>query len=287
MNICTTREDMLAQSAAWKTTGLSVCLVPTMGNLHDGHLSLLEIAATHSDKVIASIYVNPLQFAPSEDFDNYPRTHKADLNKLAATGLCDAVFMPETMYEDGYATTIFPGNLADGLEGASRPHFFTGVTTVVNQLFEQTNADKAVFGEKDFQQLRVIQQMVHDRHMRTQVIAAPTLREADGLAMSSRNSYLNTAQRAQAPALYQALQKAAEGLRAGDEVAKILRAAEQDLAAAGFDSVDYFILCAADTLTPLMKLEKRLNLAAGGIAETVLLAAARIGDVRLIDNLRV
>ena len=287
MNICTTREEMLAQSAAWKTTGQSVCLVPTMGNLHDGHLSLLEVATTHSDKVIASIYVNPLQFAPSEDFDNYPRTYEADLNKLAATGLCDAVFMPETMYEDGYATKIVPGSLAVGLEGASRPHFFTGVATVVNQLFEQTNADKAVFGEKDFQQLRVIQQMVHDRHLRTKVIAAPTLREADGLAMSSRNSYLNTTQRARAPALYQALQKAAEGLHAGSEVAKILRAAKQDLAAAGFDSVDYFILCAADTLAPLMKLENRLNLAAGRTAEAVLLAAARIGDVRLIDNLRV
>ena len=287
MNICTTREEMLAQSAAWKTTGQSVCLVPTMGNLHDGHLSLLEVATTHSDKVIASIYVNPLQFAPSEDFDNYPRSYEADLNKLAATGLCDAVFMPETMYEDGYANKIIPGSLSVGLEGASRPHFFTGVATVVNQLFEQTNADKAVFGEKDFQQLRVIQQMVHDRHLRTKVIAAPTLREADGLAMSSRNSYLNTTQRARAPALYQALQKAAEGLHAGSEVAKILRAAKQDLAAAGFDSVDYFILCAADTLAPLMKLENRLNLAAGRTAEAVLLAAARIGDVRLIDNLRV
>ncbi len=162
MNICTTREEMLAQSAAWKTAGQSVCLVPTMGNLHDGHLSLLEVAATHSDKVITSIYVNPLQFAPSEDFDKYPRTQSADLDKLAATAICDAVFMPETMYEDGHATKIFPGSLADGLEGANRPHFFTGVATVVNQLFEQTDADKAVFGEKDFQQLRVIQQMVLD-----------------------------------------------------------------------------------------------------------------------------
>lgn len=287
MNICTSREEMLAKSAAWNTAGQSVCLVPTMGNLHDGHLSLLEVATAHADKVIASIYINPLQFAPSEDFDKYPRTHKADLDKLAATGLCDAVFMPETMYEDGYVTKISPGSLADGLEGASRPHFFTGVATVVNQLFEQTNADKAVFGEKDFQQLRVIQQMVHDRHLRTEVIAAPTLREADGLAMSSRNGYLNPTQRARAPALYQALQKAAEGLYTGDDVAGILRAAKQDLAAAGFDSVDYFILCAADTLAPLMKLENRLNLAGCRTAGAVLLAAARIGDVRLIDNLQI
>ena len=287
MNIYTTREEMLAQSAAWKTTGQSVCLVPTMGNLHDGHLSLLEVAAAHSDKVITSIYVNPLQFAPSEDFDKYPRTQSADLDKLAATALCDAVFMPETMYEDGHATKIFPGSLADGLEGANRPHFFTGVATVVNQLFEQTDADKAVFGEKDFQQLRVIQQMVLDRHIQIEVIAAPTLREADGLAMSSRNGYLTTTQRARAPALFQALQKAAKSLHAGVEVAKILSAAKKDLIAKGFDSVDYFILCAADTLAPLTELKNKSILAAGGTDVAVLLAAARIGNVRLIDNLRV
>ena len=261
--------------------------MPTMGNLHDGHLSLLEVAATHSDKVITSIYVNPLQFAPSEDFDKYPRTQSADLDKLAATALCDAVFMPETMYEDGPATKIFPSSLADGLEGASRPHFFTGVATVVNQLFEQTDADKAVFGEKDFQQLRVIQQMVLDRHLQIEVIAAPTLREADGLAMSSRNGYLTTTQRAQAPALFQALQKAEKSLHAGVEVAKVLSAAKKDLIAKGFDSVDYFILCAADTLAPLTELKNKSILAAGGTDVAVLLAAARIGDVRLIDNLRV
>ena len=287
MNICTTREEMLAQSATWKTNGQIVCLVPTMGNLHEGHLSLLKVAAAHADKVVTSIYVNPLQFAPSEDFDKYPRTQSADLDKLAATRLCDAVFMPETMYEQGDANKIFPSSLANGLEGASRPHFFTGVATVVNQLFEQTDVNKAVFGEKDFQQLRVIQQMVLDRHMQTEIIAAPTLREADGLAMSSRNSYLTTTQRARAPALFQALQKAAKSLHAGVEVAKILSAAKKDLIAKGFDSVDYFILCAADTLAPLMELKNKSILAASGTDGAVLLAAARIGDVRLIDNLRV
>ena len=158
---------------------------------------------------------------------------------------------------------------------------------MVNQLFEQTDADKAVFGEKDFQQLRVIQQMVLDRHIQIEVIAAPTLRETDGLAMSSRNGYLTPTQRAQAPALYQALQKAAESLYAGVEVAKTLSTAQQDLVATGFDSVDYFILCAADTLAPLRKLKNKSNLAAGGTDKAVLLAAAQIGDVRLIDNLRV
>ena len=288
MNICTTHKEILAQSTAWKNAGQSVCLVPTMGNLHDGHLSLLEVAAANADKVIASIYVNPLQFAPSEDFDKYPRTHQADLGKLAATGLCDIVFMPQTMYPDGHATEISPAGVARGLEGASRPHFFTGVATVVYQLFIQTDADMAVFGEKDFQQLRVIQQMVHDLNMHIRVIAAPTLREADGLAKSSRNGYLNTKQRAQAPALYKTMQQAAEKLRAGDAVTTVSAEAQVALLAAGFDSVDYFELRAADTLAPVTQLNKRADgQQSGGNVGIVLLAAARIGDVRLIDNLRV
>ena len=290
MNVYTTREEMLDQSAAWKDAGQSVCLVPTMGNLHEGHLSLLEVAKAHADKVITSIYVNPLQFAPSEDFDKYPRTYQADLDKLAATGLCDAVFMPQRMYADSHATEICPHGVAQGLEGASRPHFFTGVATVVFQLFIQTDADKAVFGEKDFQQLRVIQQMVSDLHMRTQVIAAPTLREADGLAMSSRNGYLDATQRAQAPALYQTLQEAANRLRAGGAVEAVLATAKDALTSAGFDSVDYFELCTADNLFPITQLKNKGDRAADSSASdsmAVLLVAANIGDVRLIDNLRV
>lgn len=287
MKIFTTSKEILAQSAAWKAAGQSVCLVPTMGNLHEGHLSLLEVAATRADKVITSIYVNPLQFAPSEDFDKYPRTHQADMEKLTSIGLCDAVFMPKTMFENDSATRVFPSALANSLEGASRPHFFIGVVTVVYQLFKQTDADKAVFGEKDFQQLRVIQQMVLDHHLQTEVIAAPTLREPDGLAMSSRNGYLDTIQRAQAPALYRTLQQAAEELRAGVEVPKVLTAAKQGLAAAGFDKVDYFDLCAADTLTPVTHLVKRSDCLADGRDGAVLLAAARIGNIRLIDNMRI
>ena len=277
MNICTTREEMLAQSAAWKTTGQSVCLVPTMGNLHDGHLSLLELAAAHSDKVITSIYVNPLQFAPSEDFDKYPRTQSADLDKLAATAICDAVFMPETMYGDGHATKIFPGSLADSLEGASRPHFFTGVVTVVNQLFEQTDADKAVFGEKDFQQLRVIQQMVLDRHLQIEVIAAPTLREADGLAMSSRNGYLAPAERQIAPILYQIMQETADQIRGGTPVDTVLSQACNKILASGFSTIDYFRYCNAQTLAK----------ADSHIETGMLLAATHLGKVRLIDQLKV
>lgn len=296
MKICTSREEMLAVSTGWAADGQTVCLVPTMGNLHDGHLSLLDIAARHGERVITSIYVNPLQFAPHEDFNSYPRTVQADLDKLAATGKCDAVFMPQTMYGHGHATSITPGGAAEGLESVSRPHFFVGVATVVYQLFVQTAAQKAIFGEKDFQQLRVIQQMVRDLHMGIEVIPAPTVREADGLAMSSRNSYLDDQQRAAAPALYQALQEAAEALRGGDVagVDKVLADAEAAVLAAGFTKVEYMALCDADRLTPVTRAQKSGadeeradKKGAAGCEEMVLLAAARIGDIRLIDNVRV
>ena len=296
MKICTSREEMLAVSTGWAADGQTVCLVPTMGNLHDGHLSLLDIAARHGERVITSIYVNPLQFAPHEDFNSYPRTVQADLDKLAATGKCDAVFMPQTMYGHGNATSITPGGAAEGLESVSRPHFFVGVATVVYQLFVQTAAQKAIFGEKDFQQLRVIQQMVRDLHMGIEVIPAPTVREADGLAMSSRNSYLDNQQRAAAPALYQALQEAAEALRGGDVagVDKVLADAEAAVLAAGFTKVEYMALCDADRLTPVTRAQKSGadeeradKKGAAGCEEMVLLAAARIGDIRLIDNVLV
>ena len=296
MKICTSREEMLAVSTGWAADGQTVCLVPTMGNLHDGHLSLLDIAARHGERVITSIYVNPLQFAPHEDFNSYPRTVQADLDKLAATGKCDAVFMPQTMYGHGHATSITPGGAAEGLESVSRPHFFVGVATVVYQLFVQTAAQKAIFGEKDFQQLRVIQQMVRDLHMGIEVIPAPTVREADGLAMSSRNSYLDVQQRAAAPALYQALQEAAEALRGGDVagVDKVLADAEAAVLAAGFTKVEYMALCDADRLTPVTRAQKSGadeeradKKSAAGCEEMVLLAAARIGDIRLIDNVLV
>ena len=301
MKICTSREEMLAVSTGWAADGQTVCLVPTMGNLHDGHLSLLDIAARNAERVITSIYVNPLQFAPHEDFNSYPRTVQADLDKLAATGKCDAVFMPQTMYGHGHATSITPGGAAEGLESISRPHFFEGVATVVYQLFVQTGAQKAIFGEKDFQQLRVVQQMVRDLHMGIEVIPAPTVREADGLAMSSRNSYLDDQQRAAAPALYQALQEAAEALRGGDVagVDKVLADAEAAVLAAGFGSVDYMALCDADRLTPVTRAQESGadqaradekgadKKGAAGCEDMVLLAAARIGDIRLIDNVRV
>lgn len=302
MKICTTRQEMLALSRSWADDGQTVCLVPTMGNLHDGHLSLLDIAADSADKVITSIYVNPLQFAKGEDFDTYPRTTQDDLDKLAASGKCHAVFMPQTMYEDGHATHIRPEGAALGLESTSRPHFFEGVATVVFQLFVQTAAHWAVFGEKDFQQLRVIQQMVRDLHMGIDIIAAPTVREADGLAMSSRNSYLDDQQRAAAPVLYQALQEAADAIRNARDPAVVLAEANERLRAAGFTSIDYLSLCEASTLAPLDQLHPGRDASADDAGEhgdqhedehgdehedAVLLAAARLGDVRLIDNVKV
>ena len=296
MKICTSREEMLAVSTGWAADGQTVCLVPTMGNLHDGHLSLLDIAARNAQRVITSIYVNPLQFAPHEDFNSYPRSVQADLDKLAATSKCDAVFMPQTMYGHGHATSITPGGAAEGLESVSRPHFFEGVATVVYQLFVQTAAQKAIFGEKDFQQLRVIEQMVRDLHMGIEVIPAPTVRETDGLAMSSRNGYLDDQQRAAAPALYQALQEAAEAVRSGDVsgVDKVLADAEAAVLAAGFTKVEYMALCDANRLTPVTRAQESGadqrgsdKKGAAGCEEMVLLAAARIGDIRLIDNVRV
>ena len=303
MKICTTRQEILALSKTWAAQGDTVCLVPTMGNLHDGHLSLLTLAAQNAERVITSIYVNPLQFAQGEDFDTYPRTVQDDLDKLMASGKCDAVFMPQTMYENSHATHIRPEGAALGLESTSRPHFFEGVATVVYQLFVQTGAQKAIFGEKDFQQLRVIQQMVDDLHMDIEIIAAPTVREADGLAMSSRNGYLKEKDRAAAPALYQALKDAAEALQAlpggsgrRAETKMVLAEATAHVTAAGFTSVDYLALCDADTLAPLDRLpsgeedvrgDRNGDGARPVQTRAVLLAAARIGDVRLIDNIRV
>ncbi|MGB1474062.1 MAG: pantoate--beta-alanine ligase, partial [Candidatus Puniceispirillaceae bacterium] len=212
MKILQNRQEIEDLLASWKQRGLRIGVVPTMGNLHAGHLSLLETISGKADKIITTIYVNPMQFAQGEDFDMYPRTHEADFEKLRAAGGCDAVFIPEQMYESGHATAISPAGVALGYEAKTRPHFFGGVATIVLKLFQQTGADVAIFGEKDYQQLQVIRQMVRDLDLQVEIIASPTIREADGLAMSSRNGYLNAIQRAQAPALYQALQQAADRL---------------------------------------------------------------------------
>src|SRR5215472_15284138 len=204
----------------------SIALVPTMGALHDGHVSLVRLAKRRAKRVIVSIFVNPTQFAPTEDFGSYPRTWKVDVAKLAAEKV-DVIWHPEvkTMYRDGFATQIVPeGPAIAGLEDRFRPHFFGGVATVVGKLFTQCRPDIAIFGEKDFQQLRVVTRMAHDLDLGVKVIGSRTVRERDGLAMSSRNVYLSAEERAVAPALYRAMKESARRLKEGSDIATAMAA---------------------------------------------------------------
>lgn len=269
------------QVKTWRQQGLTVGLVPTMGNLHAGHLSLVNLAKQQADKVVASVFVNPLQFGPNEDFDRYPRTLEQDERLLAQQG-CDLLFAPsvEEMYPNGEIQTkvCAAPALAEILEGAQRPGHFDGVTTVVAKLFNIIQPDLAVFGQKDFQQYRVIEQMVEDLSYPIQLVRAPIAREADGLAMSSRNQYLTAEQRAVAPQLYKTLQALCEELKMLlDEPALLeqrLRQAQTDLLEAGFDAVDYLELRDALTLAPAVA-QTRIG---------VLLVVARLGNTRLLDN---
>ena len=278
MKILEAASDMRAQSAAWRRAGERIGFVPTMGNLHAGHLSLVERARQRADRVVVSIFVNPLQFGPHEDFERYPRTFEADVEKLAALGV-DAVFHPavETMYPRWPQPTVVRADpdLAARWEGAARPGHFDGVTTVVLKLFNLVQPDVAVFGQKDYQQWRILSRMVEDLDVPVEMVRAPIAREQDGLAMSSRNQYLDARQRAIAPALYATLRRTAEALLAGSPVADALEAGTARLQEAGFDAVDYLALCDGDTLEPLAVVRPG----------AVLLAAARLGTTRLLDNL--
>jgi len=266
------------RSAGWRGDGLTSALVPTMGSLHDGHLALVQAAREAADRVIVSIFVNPTQFAPSEDFAAYPRNMDADLARLARAGV-DAVFAPTTdeMYPEGFSTTVSLGGPAAGLEGDFRPHFFQGVATVVAKLFLATQPDIAVFGEKDYQQLLVVQRMAADLNIPVQVRGHPTQREPDGLAMSSRNAYLSSAERSIAPRLHRALQSAARAIRAGRGPDAAVAGARQSLAEAGF-TVDYVALRNAGTLAEVIDVASE---------PLRLLAAAKLGRTRLIDNIAV
>ena len=277
MKILRNKYEMAAQFILWKKAGLRIGIVPTMGNLHDGHLSLLNSLEGRADKIVTTIYVNPLQFAPNEDFNVYPRTHEQDFAKLCETGKCDAIFLPEHMYEEGHATTIHPAGVALGYETEFRPHFFQGVATIVHKLFQQTGADIAVFGEKDYQQLQVIRQMVADLDLSVEILASPTIRETDGLAMSSRNGYLAPAERQIAPILYQIMQETADQIRGGTPVDTVLSQACSKILASGFSTIDYFRYCNAQTLAK----------ADSHIETGMLLAATHLGKVRLIDQLKV
>ena len=269
----------------------SVALVPTMGALHDGHVSLVRLAKRRADKVVVSIFVNPTQFAPSEDFASYPRTWKDDVAKLAAEKV-DLIWHPDAkaMYPEGFATRIVPeGAAIVGLEDRFRPHFFGGVATVVAKLFTQCRPDTAIFGEKDFQQLRVVAQMAGDLDLGVRVIGARTVRERDGLAMSSRNVYLTDQERRTAPVLYRALKDVAARLRAGDRIPSAIADGAAMISTAGFE-LDYLEVRHADTLAPIVSSNGRVKDGGkdGNKNEPKrILVAARLGTVRLIDNIAV
>jgi pantoate--beta-alanine ligase len=257
----------------------TTALVPTMGALHDGHVSLVRLAKRRASKVIVSIFVNPAQFAPSEDFGSYPRTWKSDVARLTAENV-DLIWNPDVkaMYPAGFATRILTdGPATVGLEDRFRPHFFGGVTTVVGKLFTQVRPDFAIFGEKDFQQLRVVTRMAADLDLGVRVVGSKTVRERDGLAMSSRNVYLSPQERRAAPVLYRAMKESGARLRAGDEIEAAMAGGAELIAGAGF-ALDYFEVRHAETLAPITS-------ATDGPMR--ILVAARIGKTRLIDNIGV
>ena len=269
-------DDLRARVAAWKREGLRVGFVPTMGNLHAGHFSLVELARRHAERVVVSVFVNPTQFGPGEDFDRYPRTPEADAAGLAEAG-ADAVWMPsvETMYPHGADAAVqvrVPG-VTEVLEGAHRPGHFDGVATVVARLLNQVQPDVAVFGRKDYQQLAVIRYLVEDLAMPVRIEAGATLREADGLAMSSRNQYLSPAQRQVAPTIHATLEWMRQSAVEGNPLASIESGARDRLEQSGF-AVDYAVV-----RTPGLACTD-----AGG-GPRVALIAARLGATRLIDNL--
>jgi pantoate--beta-alanine ligase len=271
--------SLRARVAAWRASGARIGLVPTMGALHAGHLSLVSEAKTRADRIVMSIFVNPTQFAANEDFATYPRTVQADVEAFARAG-GDLVFAPDvaTVYPSGFVTTVsLQGPATAGLEDKFRPDHFAGVATVVAKLLLMAKPDLAIFGEKDFQQLAVIRQMVRDLDLEADIVGAPTVRDADGLALSSRNVYLTPQERAMAPRLHQTLQSAGAAMRDGRPIDAAVITAQDALIAAGF-AVDYVAARHAATLAPIT------SLAEGPVR---LLAAARLGTTRLIDNIAV
>jgi len=271
--------DALNQAlAALRADGGRIAFVPTMGALHAGHMALIAEARTRVDHVVASIYVNPTQFGADEDLDAYPRREGADAAMLEKDGVA-ILWAPDaaTMYPEGLAASVAAGAVGEDLDGAARPGHFDGVATVVARLFDQVKPDVALFGEKDYQQLAVIRQMVRDLALPVEILGVPTQRDADGLALSSRNTYLSDEERLAARTLPRALGEAAQAIAEGGDVTDALDKARARLAAAGFDPIDYVALRDAETLAPMTALDRPARL----------LAAARIGRTRLIDNLPV
>lgn len=272
--------DLRAIVQNWRREGHQVGLVPTMGALHDGHLSLARAALKRTSRVIMSIFVNPTQFAPGEDLDSYPRTFEDDVAKFADAG-GHVIWAPtlDQMYPEGFATRVQPEGSALGLETDFRPHFFGGVATVCCKLFMQALPDYAMFGEKDYQQLCVVRQMVRDLDLPLEIVGCPTVRESDGLAMSSRNAYLSAAERSAAIAIYDAIKMVSADAAAGGDIAASCSKAESLMRDAGFSTVDYLAVCDAETLERLERLKD-------GQSARVL-AAAWLGKTRLIDNVAV
>jgi pantoate--beta-alanine ligase len=277
LEIVNTIAALREQVAAWRREERSVGMVPTMGALHAGHLALIRAAQEQTDRIVVTLFVNPTQFGPSEDLSTYPRDEAADQDKLIEAA-ADLLFAPtaEEMYPAGFDTKILVGGTAAGLETEYRPHFFIGVATVVAKLLLAGLPDRAFFGEKDYQQLLVVKQLVRDLNIPTEIVGCPTVREADGLALSSRNAYLSAEERARAPALYATLRETAERLRAGD-AGKAIAAGRRVLEEAGF-IVDYFEARNAETLAPVREWRTE---------PLRLLAAAKLGQTRLIDNVAV
>ncbi|GJD29055.1 Pantothenate synthetase [Methylobacterium adhaesivum] len=265
-----------AQVAAWRAAGERVVLVPTMGALHAGHLALVARARELGRRTVASIFVNPTQFGPTEDFSRYPRDTETDLALLAEAG-ADAAYLPDvaTMYPPGFSTRVEVDEVSQGLCGAFRPGHFSGVATVVTKLLNQVQPDIALFGEKDYQQLLVIRRAVRDLDLPVEIQGVPTLREADGLALSSRNRYLSPEERRAAPRLHAVLASIARGLAAGAEAGLLLAEGRAELEAAGFGPVQYLEVRDAETLAPVERADRPVRI----------LAAAYLGRTRLIDNL--
>jgi pantoate--beta-alanine ligase len=273
--IVRTVKDLRARIAKWRKAGETVALVPTMGALHAGHLSLIALAKSSATRVVASIFVNPTQFAPNEDFKSYPRDEAGDLDKLVSAG-AHLVFAPDVneMYPPGSSTLVRVGDVTEGLCDASRPHHFEGVATVVTKLLLQCAPDVAVFGEKDYRQLQMIRRLVLDLPLQVKIVPAPIMREADGLAMSSRNAYLSPAEREIAPLLYRIISAIASDLAEGHGAGDAAEAGRFRLEAAGF-RVDYVAVRDPETLAPVT----------GPLKQPArVLAAVYLGKTRLIDN---
>ena len=277
MQIVRNSEELTRATASLKRSG-TLALVPTMGALHVGHMTLIEEAQRRADRIAASVFVNPAQFGPNEDFGRYPRQEAQDAAMLEKAG-CDLLWLPslDDIYPQGFATKVSVSGVSDLWEGEARPGHFDGVATIVAKLLLSVRPDVALFGEKDFQQLAVIRRMVADLAIPTQIVGVPTAREADGLALSSRNAYLSDDERTRAVALPRALNYARDAIRNGDGLTLVLDTARKMLVEAGFSRIDYFALVDALTFAPL-------NSAQG---EMRLIAAAAIGPTRLIDNLAV